>query len=151
MKKIMFVCTGNICRSPMAKEYMQKKVKELGLLNEFYINSCGTSAVTGEKATKNANEAMVDYDVDLSLFEAKNVLDTDIKDYDLIFCLTKKHKQLILNMYKNLEGKVYTLKEYADDSISYIDIDDPWGLSLEVYKQCAKEIVENIDKIINKI
>ena len=44
-----------------------------------------------------------------------------------------------------------TLKEYVNNHIEYKDIDDPWGLNLEVYKSCAKEIVENVDKLIKKL
>ena len=65
MIKVMFVCTGNVCRSPMAHYYMQKKVKDLGLENEFLISSCGTYAVTGEHATDNAIVSMKEYDVNL--------------------------------------------------------------------------------------
>ena len=151
MKKIMFVCSGNICRSPMAHYYMEKKLKELNLQEEIFVDSCGTHALDGESATLNAIEAIAAYNVNLEGFKAKNIANTKIYEYDLILCLTKKHKELILRFFKELEGKVYTLKEYADENTKYIDIDDPWGLSLEVYKECAKEIVENVDKIINKI
>lgn len=150
MKKIMFVCSGNICRSPMAHYYMKKKIEEFKV-EEIFVDSCGTHALDGEKATINAIEAISKYNVDLEGFQAKNIANTKIYEYDLILCLTKKHKEIILRFFKELEGKVYTLKEYADPDVKYIDIDDPWGLSLEVYKECAKEIVENIDKILNKI
>ena len=151
MKKIMFVCSGNICRSPMAHVYMKKKVEELGFEDEIFVDSCGVFAYTGEKATDYAKEAIIEYGADLSNFEATNIKDTKIYEYDLVFGLTEKHKEIILSLYPMLEGKVFTLKEYADEKNKYIDIDDPWGLSLEVYKKCAKEIVENVDKIIKKI
>ena len=56
MKSIMFVCTGNICRSPMAHFYTQKKVKDLLKSEEYLISSCGTYAIDGQESTKNAKK-----------------------------------------------------------------------------------------------
>lgn len=151
MIKIMFVCSGNICRSPMAHYYMQKKVKDLKLENRFLISSCGIYAYSGEKATSNAIIAMKDYCVDLEKHRATNIFDTNIVEYDYIITLTKLHKSQIEFNFPKLKGKIFTLKEFVNEEIMYIDIDDPWGLNLEVYKNCAKEIVENVDKLVEKI
>lgn len=151
MVKIMFVCTGNICRSPMAHYYMQKKVKDLKIENNFLISSCGVFANTGEKSTQNAIEAMKDYDVDLTNHRATNISDTNIEDYDYIITLTASQKQQIKYYYPKLTDKTYTLREFVNKDEIYIDIDDPWGLNLSVYKSCAIEIVEKVDKLIEKI
>jgi len=151
MIKIMFVCSGNICRSPMAHYYMQKRVKDLKLEEKFLISSCGTFAYQGEKSTQNAVVAMKDYQVDLENHRATNIFDTNIVEYDYIITLTMSHKTQIEYNFPKLKDKVFTLKEFADEKVMYKDIDDPWGLNLEVYKSCAKEIVENVDKLINNI
>ena len=57
----------------------------------------------------------------------------------------------MLSIYPQLEGKVFTLKEYVSEDNEYNDIDDPWGYSLDIYKKCAKEIVECIDKLIQTL
>lgn len=150
MKKIVFVCTGNICRSAIAHHYMQKKVKSLNKENDYLITSCGIYAVYGEKSTNNAIEAMKKYNVDMTNHRATPIEDSNILDVDLVICMTTNHKRDILAMYSNLKGKVFTLKEYVDPSIEYKDIDDPWGLSLNVYDSCAKEIVKYVDKLIDK-
>lgn len=150
MKKIMFVCTGNICRSAMAHHYMQKKVKDLNMENDYLITSSGTYAVYGEKSTNNAIEAMKKYNVDMTSHRATPIEDSNILDVDLIICMTSNHKRIILSLYPNLKNKVFTLKEYVDPSIEYKDIDDPWGLSQSVYESCAKEIVKYVDKLIEK-
>lgn len=151
MLKIMFVCTGNICRSPMAHYYMQKKIKDIGLENEFLISSCGTYAVTGEHATNNAIISMKEYNVNLDMHRATNIEDTDIENYDYIITLTMQHKNNVLYYYPKLDGKVFTLKEFVSGDEGYVDIDDPWGLNIIVYKDTAKEIVENVDKLIKKL
>lgn len=151
MKKIMFVCTGNICRSAMAHGYMQKKVNDDYNNNKYLISSCGTYAINGDKSTNNAILAMKEYDVDLNNHRATNINDIDIENYDLILCMTTGHKRNVQELYPKLKDKVYTLKEYVNNNIEYKDIDDPWGLNLSVYRTCAKEIVDNVDKLIKKI
>ncbi len=151
MKKILFVCTGNICRSPMAHYYMQKRVNDLKIQDEFIIDSAGTYAVTGEKSTDNAIYVMREYDVDLTNHRAKNIHDLDLNFYDYIITLTSNHKRNILSCYNKLNDKVYTLREFINSDVIYKDIDDPWGLNVKVYRDCAKEIVENVDKLIEKL
>lgn len=151
MKKIMFVCTGNICRSAMAHAYMQYKVNCGCNKDNFLISSCGTHAMTGDKSTKNAILAMKEYNVDLNNHRATNVRDIDIENYDIILCMTTSHKENIIYLYPKLKENVYTLKEYIDSSIEYKEIDDPWGFDINVYRNCAKEIVDNVEKLIKKI
>lgn len=151
MKNIMFVCTGNICRSAMAHGYMQYKINNEYYKDNFLISSCGTHAINGEKSTNNAILAMNEYNVDLSSHRATNVRDIDIENYDLILCMTIHHKENIIYLYPKLKEKIYTLKEYVDNNAEYKNIDDPWGFDINVYKDCAKEIVDNVDKLIEKI
>ena len=151
MKRIMFVCTGNICRSPMCHYYLQKLVNEADLQNKYLISSCGTYANTGESSTINAIETMKRFNVDLNMHRATNIDDIDIENYDLILCLTVSHKTTVLSLYPKLRGKVYTLREYVYPNDSYKNIDDPWGLSLNVYNECADEIVEALNILFNKL
>ncbi len=151
MKSIMFVCSGNICRSPMAHSYMQKKLKDLNREKEYIISSCGTYAIQGQNATNYSIEAMKKYEVDLTKHKATRMQDSNIQNYDLVFALTNNHKTQILKIYPSLNGKVFTLKEYVNTSDLYKDIDDPWGLDLNVYIETAKDIVINIDKLLEMI
>lgn len=150
MKKIVFICTGNVCRSPMAEHYMQGKIKELKKDEEYIIDSCGIYANPGEKATKNAIEAIKEYGIDMESHRAKNIYQINLEDFDLIIGLTNQHKENIIRLFPTIKNKVYTLKEYVDPSISYKDIDDPWGFNIYIYKSCAKEIVDYVDKLIKK-
>ncbi len=109
--KIMFICTGNICRSAMAEGILEKIVKDKKLNIEVY--SCGIYAEDGDYATYNAVEAARYYEVDISNHRATNIRNSKIQEMDLILCATSNHKQTALSMYPNLMGKVYTIKEYA--------------------------------------
>ena len=82
---------------------------------------------------------------------ATNIKETKIEQMDLILCATVSHKQLVLNMYPELTGKVYTLKEYVGigKEGKNMDIKDPWGCNIEIYKQCAEEIKQCLEMLID--
>ena len=146
--KIMFICTGNICRSAMADGMMKKLVKENNI--DVEICSCGVYAETGDYATYNAVEAAKEYGVDISSHRATNIRDSKIKEMDLILCATISHKQSVLYLYPELKGKVFTMKEYAKiyKEGQDMDIKDPWGYDEFVYRKCASEINECLEKTI---
>lgn len=130
---------------------MKKLIKENNIDTEVY--SCGIYAETGDYATYNAEEAASKYDADISNHRATNIRDSKIEEMDVILCATISHKQSVLYLYPELEGKVFTMKEYAklDKNGQDMDIKDPWGYDMDVYENCAKEIKECLDIIINKI
>lgn len=149
---IIFVCTGNTCRSAMA-QYLFKKMLKEEKREDVQVYSCGIYADSGEMATYSAIEVMKEYDIDMRDHRATNINEIDINKMDLILCATVSHKQLVLNMHPELDGKVYTIKEYAEigKEGQGMDIRDPWGYSIDTYIDCAKEIKECLDKILQKI
>lgn len=150
MKNIMFVCTGNICRSAMAEKYFNYKVKKEKLETEYKAVSSGTSAINGQSSTENAIDVMKKYDVDLSKHEAIHIKNINLNESDYIFTMTKAHKDIIISIYPELKDKTYILKEYLG-MLEYVDVDDPWGWDYSVYENCAKEIVNCVDRLIAKL
>lgn len=149
MKKIMFICTGNICRSAMADSLMKKLAKDNN--KEVEVYSCGIFAEDGDMPTFNAIEAIKEYGVDLKLHRATNIRNSKIEDMDIILCATVSHKNNVINMYPNLKDKIFTIKEYANYDKNDLDIPDPWGYDIETYRFCASTINKCLDIIINKI
>ena len=149
--KIMFICTGNICRSAMAEGMMKKLIKENNIDAEVY--SCGIYAETGNGPTYNAQEAASEYGADISNHRATNIRNSKIEEMDIILCATISHKQSVLYLHPELEGKVFTMKEYAklDKNGQDMDIKDPWGYDEFVYRKCASEIEECLEKIVEII
>ena len=147
--KIMFICTGNICRSAMAHKMLEKQAKEHNKNVEVY--SCGIWAQNGDVPTYEGRTVMKEYGIDLSTHRATNIRNSNIEEMDVILCATENHKRSVLSMYPKLKDKVFTMKEYAEYPANDLDISDPWGYGLEVYKNCAKEIENCIEKIIEKI
>lgn len=150
--EIMFICTGNICRSAMAHKLMEKKLKDNKII-DIEVYSCGIFAENGDRPTYNAIEVTKEYDVDLKEHKATNIRSSKIEEMDLILCATMSHKYSVIQMYPSLANKVYTLKEYVneDKEKKDLDIKDPWGYDIEIYRFCIAEIDQLLDKIIEKI
>lgn len=148
----MFICTGNICRSAMAHKLLEKKLKDLNR-NDIEIFSCGTFAEDGEPSTYSAFEAMKEYEVDMGSHKATNIAKSPILDMDLILCATTSHKAFVLQQYPSLKNKVFTMKEYVqfDETGKDIDVRDPWGYDIEIYRFCLAEIDTCLNKLLEKI
>ena len=149
--KIMFVCTGNTCRSAMAEGLAKKIIKEKNLDIEVY--SAGIFAMNGEHASYNSVAIMKEYDVDLALHTATSIENSEIEKMDLILCATKNHKAQLISRYSDEKEKIFTMKEYAglDNNGQDMDISDPWGYNMNTYRMYAAEISLCVDKIIEKL
>ena len=147
--KIMFICTGNICRSAMAHSMLLKKAKEQNKNIEVY--SCGIWAENGDIPTYEGIETMKKYGIDIRTHRATNIRNSNIEDMDVILCATKNHKLSVISMYPELRDKIFTMKEFAGYQSDDLDIKDPWGYGLDVYKKCAEEIEICMDKILKKV
>ncbi len=152
IKKIMFICTGNTCRSVMAEGLLKKMLEDRNI-NDIEVYSAGLHASTGEYSTTSAIKVMnAQYDVNILNHQSVNVKNSPIKEMDLILCATHAQLTTLDYMYPELKPKMYTIKEFAyGDEVENKDIKDPWGYPEEVYKECAKEIYEALEKIIEKI
>ena len=152
--KIMFICTGNICRSAMAEWLLKQKLKDKKIEN-IEVYSSGIYAQDGDKSTWEAGRVMMDeYSIDMSKHRATNIVNSKIKEMDLILCATSRHKRDVLRIYPKLEGKVFTMKEYVGYDREYhdkIDIKDPWGYDIETYRSCVAEIDECLELLLEKI
>ncbi len=135
--KVMFVCTGNICRSPMAEAIFRD------LAGDVEVSSAGTFALDGEMASFNAIETCKNHGLDLSGHRSTPVEGSDIGEMDLVLTATADHRDYLRRSYPNL--KIHTIREYAgyDD----LDIADPYGYNLNVYENCFLEIKEALEKI----
>ena len=132
----------------MADGMMKKLVNENNINIDVY--SCGVYAETGDYATYNAVEAAKEYGADISSHRATNIRESQIIEMDLILCATLSHKQSVIHLYPELKEKVYTMKEYAklDKNGQDMDINDPWGYDEFVYRKCASEIQNCLEKTI---
>lgn len=148
--KIMFICTGNICRSAMADWLMKKRLEEKNIKN-IEVYSSGIFAMQGDIPTDEAIEVMEEYDVNLKQHRATVTYKSNIQEMDLILCMTASHKQTLIKTYPHLQNKIYTLKEYVGENANGIDIKDPWGYTIAVYRLVAAEIDTCLKQLIEKL
>lgn len=137
--KIMFVCTGNTCRSPMAEYILRDRLNKQGYVDE--VISSGVSTYNGKPITENSRLALERLGIKGSENHKSQMFSGDLAETcDLILTMTRAHKAYIPIDIPNM----YSLDEYAGVG----DISDPYGMNEEVYFKCALKIQEAIDKIL---
>ena len=151
MKKILFVCTGNTCRSPMAEYIMNSLVSQDGLSEEYVAQSAGVSTVDGLGASAGSIYACDIHGIDISSHKSSCIDGGMIEDAELILAMGSSHKSLIQRYFpEESKGKLYTLGEFAslcDSDVYATDISDPYMMDNSVYMK----VYEQIEKYINVI
>lgn len=112
MLNILFVCTGNTCRSPMAEGLLRKLSAERGI--ELGVRSAGVSAITGTSMSRHAAAILREEGFEGSITSSQ-LTEEMVNWADLILTLTRSHKQHVLHYYPEAVDKTYTLKEYTGD------------------------------------
>lgn len=138
--RILLVCTGNTCRSPMAAAFWRAAVKDMPSLAALgvAVDSAGLSAADGSPAASEAEAVMRERGLDLSEHRSRRFTGSD-SEADLILTMTEGHKAEVILAYPEAAAKVYTLKEYAGQQGSP-DIDDPIGQGETEYRRVRDEI-----------
>lgn len=125
MKKILFVCHGNICRSPMAEFVLKDMVKNLNIENDFYITSRATSTEeVGNSIYPPVKKLLDSKNIDSSSHIARQVKKDDYDEFDYIIAMDQNNLRNIKKIIKDdRDEKVKLLMDYTNDKR---DIDDPW-------------------------
>ena len=135
--RIIFVCTGNTCRSPMAEGILKSIYKDYEVLSRgLYVpEEIGASFFS--------IKAMQEMDIDISGHKSKQLTVGEAEDCDLVITMTKSHKNIIISSYPKFSDKTFTLSEFAGEEG---DVRDPYGMDEDTYRECAKQIMRLILK-----
>ncbi|MFZ0506150.1 MAG: serine hydroxymethyltransferase [Chthoniobacterales bacterium] len=137
-KTILFVCTGNVCRSPMAEGLFERMTAERA---DLRVLSAGVSTYPGQPPSAHAVEVLEELGVDISQHRSKPISEKVIEEADWIIAMTRSHLDSIIYLFPRAAEKVYLLREFEPGATS-LDVADPIGMGLEAYR-AAREIIRH--------
>ena len=149
MKNVLFVCTGNTCRSPMAEAIFNDICEKNGL--PHHARSAGVATVNGIPAAKNAIETMANLGIDLSQHKARFLPDVKLSDYDLFVTMNYDQATLVESLGVPRELIRVLEKAPTDKYDIEIGIADPFGGDMLAYKKCAEDLKVTIAELIKTL
>ena len=150
-KRVLLVCTGNTCRSPMAVALFRKILQEdyPGQVDQLDVDSAGIHTVTHLEASPEAIQVLADDGIDLTGHRSKMVEPEMVDAADLILTMTAAHKSFLVEAYPQADDKIFTLKEFTDNPGD--EITDPFGLGVEAYRKSYLQLKQLIPQVIKGI
>jgi protein-tyrosine-phosphatase len=175
MTKVFFICTGNLCRSPMAEGMMRHALEERGC-SDVEVSSAGTWAYDGSPATPEAVETVGRDGVDLSNHRSRPIAMDELLEADVVVAMTSVHVRELASLAPEVVDRIVLMKELReidplpvprdarlDEKLDALmrgkrpprrrslDVDDPMGLPINAYDRCARELREGIDVLVETI
>lgn len=148
MNKVLFVCTGNTCRSPMAEVIFNAFAKERGL--DWRAESAGVAAVGERPASPNAIQAVAEIGLDLNMHRTRFLPSVDLNEYSLFVGLGEEHAEILrsIGIPDELVRVLYRAPNVDDIYDLRMDIVDPYGGDLNAYRKCRDDIVGAVKMLI---
>lgn len=146
--RILLVCTGNICRSPLAEALLRRELERRGV-SDVDVLSAGTGAWDGAPASEGAYLVALEHGLDLSGHRAHLLTRDTVRHADLILTMARHHRARVHEL--GGEGYTHVLGEYAGRAGPEAEVGDPFGSDLEVYRETYAELDALIQQAVDRL
>lgn len=148
MRSILLVCTGNICRSPLAEAIMRRELEARPELHAA-VSSAGTGAWEGAPASEGAYLVAIEHGLDLSGHRARLLTRDLVRTADLILTMARHHRVRVHEL--GGEGRTNLLGAYAGLAGPDAEVSDPFGSDIEVYRETYEELQQLVSRAVERL
>jgi len=149
-KRVLFVCTGNSCRSVMAKSLFEKMLKGKGR-SDIEVFSAGVTAQAGTSASLETKQLLQEEGIDVSKHASQRATEDMLKRSDLILVMERFQEENLSDSYSFLKNRIYLLKEFSKVKSENLEIEDPIGRGLEIYKKVFADIKSAVERLVDLV
>ena len=147
---VLFVCTGNLCRSPLAEGYLKKRLQEKGI-SGIKVKSAGTIGIEGKAASEGSIKIAEDNAFDISDHRATELTHSLVYEADLIIGMEEIHRQCVIEMDPDAEDKTHLLMDFSKLASPDSTVYDPYGRDYDAYRLAFEQIREGIEGLLEMI
>jgi RpiB/LacA/LacB family sugar-phosphate isomerase len=149
MRNVLFVCTGNVCRSPMAQGLFADLVRGR---RDIEVSSAGIGAVGGQPPSAHSVEVMKELGIDIRNIRSKPLMADLVRKADFIFVMTYGHLDSMLLLFPSAAEKTFLLREFETElPVMERELTDPIGQSRDVYRECREQIRAALPRLLDLV
>ena len=148
-RQILFVCTANVCRSPMAEAIFNAIAEERGLA--WRAESAGVAALVGEDITPNARAALDEVGIYANEHHARQVGEEMLEEADLVLAMGPRHVATLRRRFGDLSERAYALPEYALGAPPEEGIPDPYGQTMTAFRASVRQLLEYTEALVGRL
>ena len=148
MYNVLFICTANICRTPIAVSILQKLINDDGLQDRIVVESAGTWAVPGQCAAPFSEQVILENGYPFVDHESRPIDLSTMNRADLVLCMSIEHGYDLTNIFPHFRDKIFTLREFQQNNLKGSrSVLDPFGMKVEKYRETFELIRSEVERI----